>query len=547
MSLKFIALSGTTGVTENLYIYEYENKMIILDCGIGFPEMEMYGVDLVIPDFTYIKENIHKLEGVVVSQGHEDHQGALPFLLKEVVTPVYAPPLVAAFIKDKLDDYGVKNYDVRTYNPDTDILNIGPFKIHPFRVSHSIPDTLGFAIDTPEGRTFHVAEHKFDPAPVDGHQFDEGKARELAKDGVLLLASDSLGSTKPGTTPGEADIESKMRKIAEGAKKAIFFTTISSNIGRIQQAIRVAESLKRKVVFIGRSIDKKSEIAYNLGYIKRDKNTVVSPKEATDLDRKSLFYIVAGSYGQAGSSLDRIATDDHELAYAEENDMLIMSSDPAPPYSKESIDALVDKFIDKGLDVHYYGLNEGLYVSGHGSQEDIKKLFDIVSPKYFIPLGGTVRFMKGYKDLVGVWGAPKENVFTLKPGEIVEFSGGKATKTGKIPVREVLVDGLGIGDVGKTILGDRKILAEQGVVVAVIRINAQNQVVGSEIISRGFIFEKQEQKFLKVTTNLLNKNLSGNKGKDVKDLSFKAINFLTRYFQRETGRKPLIIPVVVKI
>jgi len=221
MSLKFIALSGTTGVNENLYIYEYGGKMIIVDCGIGFPDMDMYGVDLVIPDFTYIKENINKLEGVIVSQGHEDHQGALPFLLKELKTPIYAPKLVSAFIKDKLDDYGVKDYEVKTYDPDKDTLTIGPFTIHPFRVNHSIPDTLGFAIDTPEGRIFHVAEHKFDPTPVDGFVFDEKKAKGLAQKGVLMLASDALGSTRPGTTPTEKDIEANMLKIAQKAQKAL--------------------------------------------------------------------------------------------------------------------------------------------------------------------------------------------------------------------------------------------------------------------------------------------------------------------------------------
>jgi ribonuclease J len=515
--------------------------------------MDMYGVDLVIPDFEYIKENINKLEGVLVSQGHEDHQGALPYLLKEIATPIYAPKLVAAFIKDKLEDYGVKKHDIRVYDPDKDVLNIGPFTIHPFRVNHSIPDTVGFAIDTPVGRTFHVAEHKFDPNPADGCRFDEQKAKKLASEKpVLMLASDALGSGKPGTTPSDASIEPNMLKIAKTAKKAIFFTTISSNIGRIQQAVSVAGKLGRKVVFVGRSIDKKSQIAHELGYLKHSNKTVIELKEAGKYQRNQLFYVVAGSYGQAGSSLYRIATNDHDQVYAEEGDQLIFSSDPAPPYSKESIDAIVDKFMDMDVDVHYYALNEGLYVSGHGSQDDILKLFNIVKPKYFIPLGGTIRFMKGYVDLAEKWGAPRENVFDLKPGDIVEFEDGKAKKSGKINVREILVDGLGIGDVGKSILSDRRIMAEHGVAVAALKVNAQtNKVISTEIMSRGFVFERQEKQFLDQSAKLLLNHLLGqsskSKQKDKADLKFTTINFLTKYFEKETGRRPMIIPVVVRV
>jgi ribonuclease J len=431
--LKFIALSGTTSVSENLYVYEYDDQMLIVDCGVGFPDIEMHGVDLVIPDFSYIKRNQSKLKGIIVSQGHEDHQGALPFLLKEVNSTVYAPKLVAAFIKYKLDEHGIKAAKISVYDPDRDVVTVGPFKITPFRVPHSIPDTVGFSIDTPEGQVFHVAEYKFDPDPVVGKPFEIEKVKGLASKGVLLLASDCLGANRPGSTEPERKIEQRLERIVEDASGAVFFTTISSSIGRIQQAINVAEKIGRRVAFIGWSIRKKSEIAHNLGYLKYHEGTLLYIRDALKLPRDKVMFIIAGCYGQVGSSLFRVSTNDHSKVSAEPGDTVVFSQDPAPPYTKESEDFVIDNLIDMGVDVHYYDLGENLYVSGHGSQDDILKLFDIVKPKYFIPIGGTIRFMHSYRKLAEGFGADPENIFELKPGESIEFTGGVARKGGKIP------------------------------------------------------------------------------------------------------------------
>src|SRR3990167_7751177 len=293
--IRFRVISGTVSVTENLYLYEYlpDGKMVsdmmILDCGIGFPDMEMYGVDLVIPDFSYIKQNEKALRGIVLSQGHEDHQGALPFLLNEVSAPVYGSPLTIAFVEDKL-----KEYQLKSFNPEKDILTIGPFKITPFRVNHSVPDTVGFSIDTPEGQIMHIAEHKFDPDPVDGHRFDKEKAKSLASKGVLMLASDCLGSNKPGRTPSERSIKETIERIVAGAKGAVYFTTISSNIGRMQQVVEVAEKYNRKVVYVGRSIQKKAEVSLEMGYMKHKRETVISLKEAKKYGGRQIIYIIAG-------------------------------------------------------------------------------------------------------------------------------------------------------------------------------------------------------------------------------------------------------------
>lgn len=546
MALKFIALSGTVGVTENLYVYESGNSMMVVDCGVGFPDIEMRGVDLVIPDFGYIVKNKHRLRGIIISQGHEDHQGALPFLLKKVSVPIYAPKLTAEFIKDKLVEHHL-SAKINVYDPDRDTIDIHPFKIHPFRVSHSIPDTLGFAIDTPEGRIFHVPEHKFDPEPVDGMPFDIKKATELAQKDILFLASDCLGSNKLGSTPSEKHIESSIEEISKKAPKAIFFTTISSNIGRIQQAINVAQKLGRSVVIIGRSIVRKSEIARDLGYLKYSNGAVISPKAAKQLPANKLFYIVAGCYGQSGSSLSRIADNDHRQVKAVEGDTMIFSANPAPPFTKESIDAVVDNLIDMGVDVHYYDLHEDLYVSGHGSQEDIVKLFEIVKPKYFIPIGGTVRFMHGYEKLVEGIGKSKKDVFKLKPGEGLEFEKEKVQRTSKINVKEVLVDGLGIGDVGKVVLEDRKKLSIDGVAVVILKMDKASRrlVEDPEIISRGFVFQKNEGKFLKSSSKSLRSRIDKERKFDKKVIEEIVEKYLSEVFARETGRRPMVIPVVI--
>ncbi|OGM11632.1 hypothetical protein A2Z22_02435 [Candidatus Woesebacteria bacterium RBG_16_34_12] len=548
MSLKFIALSGTVSVTENLYIYEENNQMMIVDCGVGFPDLEMRGVDLVIPDFSYIVKNKEKLAGILISQGHEDHLGALPFLFKDVKAEIWAAPLVKEFIKDKFEEYKLNNLKINSFNPESDTFTIGPFKIHPFRVTHSVPDTVGFAIDTSQGRVFHVPEHKMDQNLVDGKPFDIERAKSLTQDKVLFLASDCLGANKPGLTKGERDIEENLYKISKKAPQALFMTAISSNIGRFQQMINVSQRIGRKVCFIGRSIQKKVEIAHNLGYLKYPPKQVVPINKTDELPRNKITYIVSGCYGQVDSSLYKIAIGEHERVEIEKGDTMIFSADPAPPFTKESEDFIVDKLIDHGVDVHYYDLSEGLYVSGHGGQGDILELFKIVRPKYFIPIGGAIRFMHSYKKLAVGFGADGTSVFELKPGENVIFENGSAQRGQKVPAKEVLVHGLGIGDIGKVVLGDRAVLGEEGVAIVVIKLDRNNKLVSDpEIISRGFVFEKIEKGFLKKAGKRLKKQIEKN-GKIDRQLVEKTAHlYLEKFFFQKTGRRPMILPVIVNI
>ncbi len=547
--MKFIALSGTTGVTENLYVYEYGNDMIVVDCGVGFPESEMFGVDLVIPDFSYIKQNANKLRGVIISHGHEDHLGALPFLLKEIKTTVYATKLVAGFIQDKLEDSDMDSGCVKVFDPDRDVLTLGVFKITPFRVAHSVPDGVGFCIDTPEGKMFHVPDYKFDWTPVDGRRFDAAKVATLASGGALALASDSLGANSPGYTESEKAIEGRIEAIVREAKGKIYLTTISSNISRMQQTINAAAKVGRKVCFVGRSTDRKAEIAKNLGYMFYPNGLVIQTRQASKMPADKILFIISGSYGQPGSALYRLCLGEHDFLSVGKGDVVIFSADPAPPGSKANVDFLVDKLIESAVDVHYYDMQEDLHVSGHGSMKDIEMLFALVKPRYYIPIGGTIRHMRAYGLIAQSMGAKEQEVLELLPGQIVEFVNQNARLAGKVQVKEVLVDGLGVGDVGNVVLRDRKILSKEGIVIAVIHFdrNMGITVDTPEIISRGFVFEEKYGRILDESARDLARALQKKKTINPNVARNTAIDFLEKYFFQKTGRRPMILPVVVEI
>jgi ribonuclease J len=549
MSLKFIALSGTTGVTENLYVYEYGNDMIVVDCGVGFPESEMFGVDLVVPDMTYIRQNVSKLRGVIISHGHEDHLGALPFLLKDVKTDVYATKLVAGFIKEKLEDNKMDTSSVKVFDPEKDVLTLGVFKITPFRVSHSVPDGVGFCIDTPEGKMFHIPDYKFDWTPVDARPFDIIKAATLASQGALALASDALGANTPGYTESEREIEGRIEAIASHSTRKIYLTTISSNVSRMQQTINVAQKIGRKVVFIGRSIVRKAEIAKDLGFLFYPDDAVISPKQAEKMSPDKLLYIISGCYGQVGSALYRLSLGEHDFLTVGKGDVVIFSADPGPPGSKGSIDVLVDKFIENDVDVHYYDMQEDLHVSGHGSQKDIEMLFALIKPKYFIPIGGTLRHIRAYSLIAQSMGAKEDQVLGLDSGEIVEFSNQNARRAGKIRVKEILVDGLGIGDVGNVVLRDRKILSKEGIVISIIHFDRNEKILTDEpeLISRGFVFEEKYGRVLDEAAKDLVRELAKRKSLNTAVIRNNAIDFLEKYFSKKTGRRPMILPVVIEV
>src|SRR3989344_1589872 len=548
--LRFIALSGTTGVTENMYLYEYRDEILVVDCGVGFPEEATFGIDLVIPDFTYLVENKAKIKGILISHGHEDALPIFPFLFNELQAPIYATELVAAFIEDKFSDYG-KKIKVNIFNPEGKDFNIGSFKIDSFRVAHSVPDGVGFCITTPVGKIFHVPDYKFDWTPIDQKPFDITKAAVLASDGVLALASDALGSTSAAYTKSEREIEQNIDFVIEKAQKRVYFTTLSSNISRMYLAIRASELVGRKVAFVGRSTEKKAEIARKLGHLKWNQGTVITPREAQKLPSNKVTYIISGSYGQTGSALHRVAMGEHPFLQIETDDFVVFSADPAPPGTEQAVNFVVDNLMEKGAVVHYYDTQDDLHVSGHGSQKDIEMLFALIKPKYLIPVGGTIRHMRAYRELAEMMGWKKEQVFELREGESVEFIKGGIPKKGeRIPVKNVLVDGLGVGDVGNVVLRDRQTLAKEGVVIVILQTDHQSGklTVKPDIVSRGFVFAKEQQEFLDRASAELSRKISERiKVANPTGVKEVAVDFLERFFFEETGRRPMVLPVVVEV
>ena len=375
------------------------------------------------------------------------------------------------------------------------------------------------------------------------------KAARLASEGVLAMASDCLGSTNPGYTKSEREIESRIEAILEKATGQVFFTTISSNISRMQQAINVAEKLHRKVCFIGRSVVSKAEIAKSLGQLKYPGHMLVQSKQAGKLKKNEILYIISGSYGQPGSALYKVAMGEHQYLKIESADTIIFSGDPAPPGSKANVDFLVDRFLELDTDVHYYDMQEDLHVSGHGSQEDINLLFGLVRPKYYIPIGGTIRHMRGYRLLAEQMGAEKRNVLELLPGQVVEFERDHARLGERLEVNSVLVDGLGIGDVGNVVLRDRRRLASDGIAIVILQMNkGREKLAGDpEILSRGFVFEKKSKDFLNQTGKVLGERLARKRMINAHQVQTEAVDFLERFFFEETGRRPMVLPVVVEV
>jgi len=547
--LKFLALSGTTEVTQNMYVYEHDTDMLVVDCGIGFPDSEMLGVDLVIPDMNYVFENKKKLRGVLITHGHEDHIGAIPYLLKKVNTPVFASRLTLGFIKDKLEDHKMldKMHLLKEINPENTKLSLGSFKVVPFRISHSVPDAVGFSIDSPQGKIFHVADYKFDWTPVDKKPFDVAKLSMLATGDVLALASDALGATNPGFTESELKIEEAIEAIVKKAKNRVYLTTVSSNINRMQQTINVAARFGRKIAFVGRSIEKKAKIAQKLGYLDFKANQVVDVRHAKKLAKNKVLYIIAGSYGQSGSALYRGVIGDHDFIKLEQDDTVVFSGDPSPPGSKASVDNLVDKMLGVGVDVHYYDLQENLHVSGHGMQGDIKMLMGLVKPKYFIPIGGTVRHMRAYRTLTEEMGAKANQTLELLGGDSAIFEGGHGKKGKRIKVRDVLIDGLDVGGVGTTVLRDRKILGEEGIVVVSVKVDKTGRLVKTpRILSKGFVYDKHNKELILKAEDHLEKKLNERKPGD-KLIEAFIVKALENHFYKSTARRPMIVPIIIEV
>src|SRR3989304_4328659 len=496
-SLRIISLGGFGKVTSNMFVYETDTDILLVDCGMGFPTEEMLGIDILIPDISYLRQRLGKIRGLVLTHGHEDHTGAIPYILPQLPkVPIYASKLTANLVMDKLAEYENIPKLVNVLEPGQP-LQLGKFTVESVRISHSIPDSTNLIIKTPFGTVFHASDFKFDFTPVDGILPEIGRIAAAGNDGVLLLLSDSLGSERKGHTPSEKTLADMFEREISNCQGKFIVTTMSSNISRLRQAIETAVRHGRRVAISGKSIDRNIKVATRLGYLKIPQNAFVEPKEVRKLPPGQVCLLIAGSQAQSGSALERVSLQDHRDITIAPGDKVVFSSDYIPG-NESAVQSLIDALARLGATVVYSGITDDLHVSGHGSQQDLLLMLGLTRPKYAIPIGGTYRHMVQYSHLAQNMGYPPEKILLPIPNQSIEIADGQVKIGPLLDIKNVMVDGLGVGDVGHVVLRDRQHLAEEGIVVAVAEVdqNDLSQILNLEIISRGFVFDKHNSQLI---------------------------------------------------
>jgi len=548
--LKYLPLGGAGDVTRNMHVYEYKGDILIVDCGIGFPDETMPGVDYLVPDVSYLEDKVDHIKGIVITHGHEDHFGALPIILQKLPVPIYSTKLVRGLIEVKLEANDMlKKAELHTIDP-AKALRLGNFELEFFRVTHSVPDSIGILIRTPVGNIIHAADYKFDWTPVDGRPTEVNKLARYGSEGVLCLLSDCLRVERPGYTLSEKFIEESFEREIRKAPGRVFITTFASNISRIQQAINASQKFNRRITFASRTMETYFLMAQKLGYAHLSRKQFVPIKKALSIPDKSLTVIASGSQGEPEAALTRIAHGDHKYLEIKEGDTIIFASDPIPG-NEEKIRRNIDLLTNQGATVLYTGIRDDLHVSGHASREELKLMLGLTKPHFIIPIGGTPIMAKLYKDMAIEMGWKAEDIFILQSGQTLELGRNFARLGKAIPTRNIMVDGLGVGDVGKIVLRDRRVLSEQGMLLVVAPLDATTgKIAGKiEVLSRGFVFEKDSKPLLERFRKIVEKTIKKHKGQ-TKDLSFirEAIEGeLEQYIYDKLGRTPMIIPVLIEV
>jgi ribonuclease J len=547
--LSVIPLGGVEEIGLNMTVFEYGNDIFIVDAGLMFPEEDMLGVDFVIPDFSYIFDNREKIKGIILTHGHEDHIGALPFLLKEISVPVYGTPLTLGLVRNKLLEHHLEKTELSPVKP-RDIIQLGVFSIEFIRVTHSIVDGVGLGIQTPVGLVVHTGDFKLDPTPVDGQLMDLHKFTEYGEKGTLLLLSDSTNAEKGGFTFSEKEVLRGFEDIFSSAPGRIIIATFASNIHRIQQAIDVSVKYGRKVIISGKSIVANAQIALDLGYLTIPKDTWLKLDDLKTLTDREVVIITTGSQGEPMSVLSRIATDEHKDIKIKEGDTVILSARMIPG-NERSIGRIINHLFRRGGNVFYEKVSE-VHVSGHASKEELKLMLNLIRPKYFIPIHGEYRHLVYHSMLAKKLGIPKENIFILEDGEILEISGEGARKNGKVSSGRVFIDGKGGGDVKEIVLRDRMRLAHDGIVLILLSIEklTGNIISGPDIISRGFVFEDASQEVMNDVKEILINTIKGLEKEVISDssvLQAKLRSTLKKYLRNTMERRPMIMPIIFEV
>lgn len=547
--LRIIPLGGVGDVTKNMYIYEYGRDIIIVDCGVGFPDEAMLGIDLVIPDISYLKDKKDRIKAIIVTHPHDDHIGSLVYVWPELRCLIYATRLACGFIKNKFTEAKLPKDTIKEINPEYK-LSLGNFGISFYRVSHSVPDAVGLVIDTPAGRIIHQSDFKLDWTPIIGSATEISKIAQFSEHGIDLLLIDALGSEKPGYNLPEKNILPTFKKIAEETTGKILLTTASSNISRIQMAIDTAVGAGRKVALVGRSMEDNFQVARDLGYLQIPPNLVISQEEVKRFADNKLFLIIAGSQGQPGSALSRVANNDHKFVFLKKGDSVIFSADPIPS-TETAQHALIDKLAKMGADVRYTEMGDALHVSGHETSEEIKMMINIIKPRNLMPIGATYRGMVAFSKLARDLGYADRQILLAEDGQIINLISGNARIEGRVEIKNIYVDGLGVGDVGNIILRDRKVMSEEGIVLVIVPVDAQTSQLAGEpdIISRGFVFEKEAEELMAQAVNVVKSCLSDHPNA-VLDWRFTRSHIeenLDKFFFEEMHRRPMILPLIVEV
>ncbi|HXV41827.1 MAG TPA: ribonuclease J [Anaerolineae bacterium] len=544
--LRIVPLGGVGEVGRNMTLIEYGDDAIAIDCGLMFPENEMLGIDLVIPDVTYLLDNPELLKAIFLTHGHEDHIGALPYILPQVSAPLYATQLTRGLIEIKLKEAKLlAKTEIHTITTNS-VIEIGPFTIEPFHVCHSIPDAVGYAIYTPQGLVIHTGEYKFDQNPADGKLPDFDRLRSYGDEGVLALLSDSTNAERAGHTPSEQIVSETFDKIFHQVKGRVIVSTFASNISRVQQVINTAMRHKRKLAVVGRSMVDNVKMALSLGYLTAPEDMIVHVDDLEDYPDAQIAVVCTGTQGEPTSALVRMANQEHRQVSLKKGDTVILSA-TAIPGNEELVHRTLNNLFRLGVDVIYQSLMP-VHVSGHASQEEQKMMLELVRPTYFIPIQGEYRMLVLHGRLGEAAGIPPENIFVIENGQVIEFDENGALLTERIPSGQVLVDGLGVGDVGSVVLRDRHLLSRDGFVVVVMAIDEKTgQLVdGPDIISRGFVYVRDSEDLIEEAKERVIDLLES--GKAHRDTVATAIrDNLSEFLYQRTRRAPMIFPMVLEV
>ena len=549
-NLKIIALGGLDEIGKNITVFEYEDEIVLVDCGLEFPEDDMLGVDLVIPDVTYLIKNKEKIKGLVITHGHEDHIGAIPYVLKQVNMPIFATRLTAKLIEHKLEEHHLRNSVKLNVVNQGDTVNFGKMKVEFIRSSHSIPDAVMLAIHTPAGTVIHTGDFKVDYTPIDGQEMDLGRLAEIGNNGVLALLADSTNSERKGYTMSEKSIGPVFDNLFEGCKKRIVVATFASNVHRVQQIVNSAVKFGRKIAVSGRSMINMIEAARELNYIDAPDDLFIDIDMIKNFTDEQLVIMTTGSQGETMSALTRMANGEHKKVTITSNDLVIISANPIPGNEK-SVSKVIDQLMKIGSEVVYSALAD-VHVSGHACQEEQKLIMALVRPKYFIPVHGEYRQLMAHRDTAIEMGIAKENIFLTNNGRVLELNEEEAKFTGTVPAGRVMVDGLGVGDVGNIVLRDRQHLSQDGLIVIVMTMDNQTGeiVSGPDVISRGFVYVRESENLMEDVKAFIREEINDLENRHVRDWSTIKSTLkddLRDFIFDRTKRNPMILPIIMEV